>query len=373
MKTSLITAHDLSSPRKVDFHFWAEALADRGYQVNFVTVGFSPITFLKKNGRTYKAPFNHWVTLDFNIRKFLWCPIFHPFTLGSGVLDRLSSSLFRQYPRLMPSALLDGFAGTDVFIVENGAGLLLIPALAKKFPDAKIIYSVCDRIETLGYHPVIAQAEKEALPFIDLIRVPADIMRADYPTHPNVRFIPHGLDKPLFDKTYANPYGRSKNAVSVGDMLFDADVVSALARRFPDWTFHLFGRKAVIDASLENVMAYGEKPFAEVIPYIRHADIGLAPYSPAPNADYLSQSSLKMIQYTYCRLPIIAPGFATAGRAHVCAYNPQDLNSLTQAMERAVVFDRASINSSTATDWNETLDAMLEGLEIKEEEIRRAG
>lgn len=372
MKISYITAHDISAPRKVDFHFWAEGMVARGHQVNFVTVGFSPITFLKRNGRGYKPPFNLWITLDFNIRKYLWCPIFHPFTMGNGVLDRLSSSLFRQYPRLMPPALLEGLAGTDVLVVENGAGLLLIPLLSKQCPNAKIIYSVCDRLETLGYHPVIAQAEKEALPFIDLVRVPADIMRADYPDHPNVQFVPHGLDKLSFDKGYPNPYGNSRNVVSVGDMLFDAAAVCTLARRFPDWTFHLFGDKAVVDEELSNIVMHGEKPFADIIPYIRHASIGLAPYHPAPHADYLSQSSLKMIQYTYCKLPIVAPDFAAAGRAHVCAYNPQDPDSMARAMERAMSFDRAAIDPSQVMDWDATMDAMLEGAGAAEE-IRRAG
>ena len=371
MKISLLTVHDATAPRKVDFHFWADVFAARGYTVDFVTVGFSPITFLKKGGRDYKAPFNRWITIDFNVRKFLWCPPFHPFTLGSGFLNNIVTRLFALYPKLMPETLLGGLAKTDIFIVENGAGLLLVPTLAQKFPKAKFIYTVCDRIETLGYHPIILQAEKDALPFIDMIRVPAQIMTGDYPSHPNVRYIPHGLEKRLFDEKHPNPYKSSKNAISVGDMLFDGEAVATMARNFPDWEFHLFGKKAALAEILPNVITHGEKPFAKIIPYLQHADIGIAPYHPAPNADYLSQSSLKMIQYTYCKLPIIAPDFAAAGRPHVLPYDPASKVAITEAVKKAAGFDKSTINSSAIMDWESTVDAMLDGLGT--DELKRAG
>lgn len=362
MKITLLTVHDATSPRKVDFHFWADAFAARGQDVDFITVGFSPFTFLKRFGRRYKGPFNRWVTIDFGVRKFLWCPPLHPFTLGSRFLDSLTAPVLKLYPKFLPQTLMDGIAGTDVFIIENGVGLMLLPELSRRCPNAKIIYSVCDRIETLGYHTLVLQAEKKALPQVDLVRVPARVMLDDYRGHPNVRFIPHGLDKEMFDRPHKNPYRGDKNAVNAGDMLFDAHAVTVLARNFPDWTFHLFGKRAVLPEPLPNVIAYGEKPFAEIIPYIRHADIGLAPYSPAINADYLSQSSLKMMQYTYCRLPVVAPDFAAAGRDHVMAYDPADENSIVNAMKKAASFDRGTIVDTVVPDWPEIVDALYNGI-----------
>lgn len=364
MKITLFTVHDATSPRKVDFHFWADAFTARGHNVDFVTVGFSPFTFLKRCGRRYKGPFNRWVTIDFGARKFLWCPPLHPFTLGSRFLNSLTAPVFRLYPKLLPQKLLAGIADTDLFIIENGVGLMLLPELLRLCPQAKIIYSACDRIETLGYHPVIVKAEKDALAKIDLVRVPAKVMMGDYAGHPNVRFIPHGLDKNLFDETRKNPYKRGKNAVNAGDMLFDADMVATLARNFPDWTFHLFGKKAVLAESFPNVLTHGEKPFGQIIPYIQHADIGIAPYRPAPNADYLSQSSLKMIQYSYCRLPIVAPAFAAAGRDHVFSYDPANEETIVDAMKMAAAFDREKIGAPIVEDWQSMVDSLCDGIDM---------
>jgi 2-beta-glucuronyltransferase len=370
MKISLLTVHDATSSRKVDFHFWADVFAARGYDVDFITLGLSPFTFLKQGGRSYKPPFNRWLTIDFNVRKFLWCPLFHPFKLANAVLDKMTWPLFSLYSKFMPAILLNGISNTDIFIVENGAGLMLIPELSRRFPKAKFVYTVCDRLETLGYHPIILQGEKEALKHIDLVRVPAEAMIADYSSHPNVHYISHGLDKNLFDKKKPNPYKWEKNAVSVGDMLFDGETIAILARNFPDWIFHLFGKKATLPESFSNVITYGEMCFADTVAYIQHASIGIAPYKPAPSIDYISQSSMKMIQYTYCRLPIIAPNFA-AGRAHVQSYNRSDAATIITAMERAIAFDRDTIDSSSVMDWESTVDVMLDAL--NPEEIRLAG
>lgn len=372
MKISFFTVHDATSPRKVDFHFWAEELVGKGIDVDFITVGFSPLTHLKRSGRRYQPPFNEWQDVRSHItnddvenvgqlRRYLWRAPFHPMGAGA-LLNKALDGIFSLYPNLMPRKLLTEIADSDICIVENGAGLLLVPRLKSLMPKAKFIYNVCDRIETLGYHPSILRAENTALKIFDKIRVPAQVMENDFATQgvgTKAVYIPHGLHKTAFDAPVSSPYKSEKNVVSVGDMLFDADTVRLLAEKFPDWTFHLFGRKSEIPSAPKNIIIYGERPFDFIIPYIKHADIGLAPYRRATNADYLSQSSMKMIQYTYCQLPILAPIFASTGRAHVCAYDLDDTNSLERAMNKAITYDRSTINISTVMGWAETIECLL--------------
>jgi 2-beta-glucuronyltransferase len=359
MKIVMLTVHEATSARKVDFHFWTDVLARRGDQVDFVTVGLSPMTMLKAQGRQFQGPFNQWKDVAPHVRKHLWRPIFHPMSLGKAALDALTKPLFALYPMLLSRRLLDGIKDVDVFVVENGAGLCLVPTLARKFPNARFIYSVCDRIATLNYHPIILEAEKTALPYFSLVRVPAEVMVADYPTARNVQYIPHGLDKALFDADSVSPYrSGTRNVVNVGDMLFDADAITTMAKSEPSVTFHLFGKRARIEQMLPNVVTHGELPFAAIVPYIQHADAGIAPYRPAPNADYLSQSSMKMIQYTYCQLPIVAPDFA-ARSAHMSAYAPGEQNSIVAALHRALTYDRVGIDNSQVLDWEGVTQLML--------------
>ncbi|WCE04768.1 glycosyltransferase [Pseudoxanthomonas sp. JBR18] len=355
----MLTVHEASSARKVDFHFWTDVLASRGDEVDFVTIGLSPLTKFKPQARQFQGPYNAWINVAPGVRKHLWRPMFHPLSLGQAAVDLLTKPLFSLYPLLLSRNLLEGIADVDVFIVENGAGLCLVPSLAKRFPNATFIYSVCDRIATLRYHPIIFEAEHQALPYFDLVRVPAEVMVADYPHAENVRYIPHGLDKALFDESSISPYpAGTRNVVSVGDMLFDADAITTMAQAAPEVNFHLFGKKARLDTTLANVVTHGEVPFDSIVPYIQHADAGIAPYRPAPNADYLSQSSMKMMQYTYCRLPIIAPTFA-ASADHMAAYEPGNAQSIVAALRRALAYDRGLIDNSKVLSWHGATELML--------------
>lgn len=359
MKVVFLTVHEAESARKVDFHFWANALSRRRAEIDWLTVGFSPVSLLRSHRRRYKRPYNTWVQVNNSIRKNVWFPIFHPFNLKSPLLNKWTKALFRHYNYLLPRAIIDAFGNVDYFVVENGAGLLLIPSLAQRFPKAKFIYTVCDRIETLDYHPVIEEAEIKALPYFSLIRVPSPVMIEDYKEHSNVRYIPHGIEKALFDAPMTNPYDRPKNIISIGDMLFDQKTVCIMADAFPDWTFHLFGNNARLPTHMDNVIVYGERPFREIIPYVKFADIGLAPYKPAVNADYLSQSSMKMIQYTYCQLPIISPSFASADRAHVISYRPGEKTSIIESVQKAALYPRETIDRSLVLDWDQTIELMF--------------
>src|SRR5207253_6626386 len=116
-------------------------------------------------------------------------------------------------------------------------------------------------------------------------------------------------------------------------------------RLFPDWSFHVFGSPLPPGEGLgvwgaSNLTCYGERPFVELIPYLNHADIGLQCLTYRPGAECFTDS-LKMFQYTYCRLPIVAPSFLKQGRPHVFYYEPGDADSIRRALLDASRYDRS--------------------------------
>ncbi len=360
MKVVLITAHDYESPRKTGFYFWAEVLTARGIDVDWVTVGLSRLTFLKKDARIITRPYNTWIDIKPYLKKFVWCPPFHPSNFNHDFLNKLTAPLFNLYPQLLPQSVKDHVRGADVFIVESGAGPMLVPVLKKLCPNARFIYNFSDRFNVVKFHPVIPDAEKKTLGMFDLIRTNAAATVNDFAPGVNVQYVPQAIDKHLFDVNVPNPYPSPKNAISVGDMLFDAYAIETLAKKFPDWTFHLFGKKSMLEKPLPNVIAHGEMAFADLVPFVKYADIGLAPYKSSPDADYLSHSSLKLVQYTYCRLPIVAPHFACKGRDHASGYDADHIEStIAPAFERAIQYDRRNIDTSSVLNWEEFVDRML--------------
>lgn len=365
--------HFAEAPRKVDLHFLAEALQARGVPVDFLSWRLSPVSRFLKDGRwayASRRPHNRWVPAGAG-EEFIWVAPIHPLNLRRPWLNALTAPFFSRFGRLLPRAVVASLPRYSHVLIESGPSPLLAERIHAAAPDAVIIYHAADRLSTIDVHPCVEAVLAKTLPLYASIHIMAEALRADFPADVPVFYLPHGISKKAFDEATRSPYAGPRNAVSVGDMLFDAQTVKGLAQAFPDWTFHLFGRQARLADAPGNVIAHGEVPFGEIVAYIKFADIGLAPYLAGASADYLSQSSLKMIQYTYCRLPIVAPHFAAAGRSHVLAYTPGDAASTVAAFERAIVFDRERIDRSGVLDWDETAQRLFATDAEASEPLRR--
>lgn len=353
--------HFATSPRKVDLHFIADVLSKRGDHVDFLSLRLSWVSRLSKDGRfkfARQRPLNRWTTVSPRTDEYIWYTPFHLMNLRNTALNQVSGRVFKLLGSHLPFAVRQRLPSYTDIVIESGQGPLVTAEIRALAPNARIIYHAADRLSTIGSHPAIQKVFEKTIDDYDLVHIVAESLKADIPPGPPVVYLPHGISKQAFD-TATNPYGTARNVVSVGDMLFDARAVAILAGANPDWTFHLFGKKAFLDPSPANVVAHGEVPFEEVVNYIKFADIGVAPYLESGNAEYLSQSSLKLIQYTYCRLPIVAPVFAATGRDHVQGYAPDNEASLQAAFEKAVSYDRTTIDTATALSWEEKTEALF--------------
>ena len=106
----------------------------------------------------------------------------------------------------------------------------------------------------------------------------------------NAKVIHHGVDRSAFEQNVGDPYEGSGRVrvVSIGDMLFDKTAVLAAVEMFPDLEFHVIGNiEPFIEA--QNVTFYGEMAFEKTVAYLKHADIGLAPYAWREGAEYLCE------------------------------------------------------------------------------------
>lgn len=360
MHIAFLTGHAAGSKRKTGFHFWADIASSKGDTISWITLGQSRLSAIARPGKMPEGPYNQWIDHSAKIKSYKWIPLIHPVKAGP-FTDFLLPLFSAFYPALAPSDMLQPLKDADIIIVETGAGLMLVPRLARECPKAKLIYYCSDRLQTLGAHPAIAAAEKTALPFFSLVRTNASARIADFPAHPNVRYIPQGIDKAQFDRDHPNPYTGPRNIITVGDMLFDSESVTRMARALPDWSFHLFGRGSRLDAKLANVTEYGERAYDDIIPYLKHADIGLAPYRHDADSAYLAESSLKIVQYTYCCLPVVATSFI-APAAHIKRYEAGDTQGMIQAVKDAAAFERHTIERGNIPDWTDVYKDMLEAL-----------
>ena len=364
-KVVLVTGHYWRSKRKAGFHWLADAYHRMGWDVLFFTTSISWVSWLRRDHRSrYKEVLRQRrriVEVGSNFRSYVWFTPFHPADLRLNWLNRLTSGMFQLYGNL-PLGEAEGFIKTaDLFVFESTPGLLLVERFRKLNPAARFVYRVSDDLRLLRTHPVVLEAERNLLSRFDLVSVPSPyLFRLFAGKTRNLRLHYHAIRKDLFDREWRNPYERDglPNLVFVGVSHFDHDFLERASRLFPRWRFHIIGP---IDPTPHraNVIFYGEVPFEETVPYIKFADIGLANWAYRPGAESFSDS-LKIIQYTYVRLPVVAPDFIRSNRLNVVTYRPGDDQSIANALMAARSMDRSNISVEGIYSWEE-LAATLSG------------
>jgi len=352
----LVSGHYIGSKRRAGFHWIADAFRNAGWDVTFVTVGFSQLSRLKSDHRFdygFPAGANHMQKFEPGLDSYVWFTPYHPLNRLPTIGILLLAPLFRGYGRLQMPRLESSVADADLIVFESTSGLMLVDRFRAWAPRARLVYRVSDDLRLLRAHPVVLEAEARALSTFDLVSVPAEVMRGLFPAHPNVRLQPHGIDAAAFDARMASPYtgAAEVRAVFVGAAYVDRAFVEAAARGFPRWEFHVIGPVGDMPA-LPNVVAHGELPFADTVGHIVHADIGLACLRHVPGAESFSDS-LKVIQYTYARLPIVGPDFLRSTRANLFTYRPGDPTSIREALLEARVFDRSTVDRSGIWSWTD--------------------
>jgi 2-beta-glucuronyltransferase len=355
-RVALFTGHYLGTARKAGFHWLADGFHQLGWDVLLVTTNFSWLSYLR---RDYRLQYNlrniagHIVPHADRLSSYVWFTTWHPANLRLGVLNHLSHPLFARYGRRSLGAAEDWLRTADLFIVESTPGLLVTERLRQLNPNARFVYRVSDDLRRLRCHPVVIDAEPHLAPTFDLVSTPCEYIQQRFAHLPQAVLHPHGMPKSAFDIDTTDPYPHhdAPQCVFVGSAQFDHDFLTRAAEAEPDWQFHIIGPIANVPRR-PNIHAYGEQPFADTVPYIQHADIGLQTLVYTPGAESFTDT-LKVLQYTYCRLPIIAPDFLRCSRTNLCYYQPGDSASIKTALHQARDFDRNTVDPSGVRTWTE--------------------
>jgi 2-beta-glucuronyltransferase len=352
----IVSRHDYRSGRRASIHFLAQAMADQGHEVRFISVGFSWMSRLRNDRRCGIADrANRWEVRD-GVQAFLWKTRWHAVDLP--FFGRHTGWLYDLWAHSPGVEFDDAATQSDTIIIDSGIAPVLIRRLRRLAPKAKLIYRAADLLDTAGVHPRVQRILERDAAEIDLVVVVARDMLPHFDRFPGPKLLmTHGVDRARLGQRTENPYSTPRNIVSAGSMLFDAATVRAAARALPEWTFHLIGApRAPFDA---NVRQYGEMPFAETLRYLHHADVGLAPYRRGPGAEYLADSSLKLLQFSALGLPAVCPHFAAGGRPLRFGYDPDDPESAAAALMAAA---RAPRQSVPISDWGEVVHRLMEAL-----------
>lgn len=351
--------HDYRTAKRASIHQIAHALARSGYGVSFLSTRFSRLSRSKGDSRLNLWDRANRSEMVDGIRCYLWRTQLHPFATGNALADRLMGPLFRLYAR-WPNREVDALlADADHVIVEASVAAILLRRIRRLNPRARIIYYATDRLETVGAHPYVQQRLSADAGLIHHVSMRSWLMAPDFAWAPDrLTRIGFGIDPADFADIGRSPYPPgTRNAVSVGSMLFDESFFRHAAAAFPDVAFHVIGCGRRFQAP-PNVVVHDEMPFRDTLPYIAHATIGVAPYLDAPGVEYLAETSLKLAQFEYLGLPAVCPDFAVGEVASRTPYRPGDAGSIERAVAAALTA-AGTVRPRSFPRWEEIGERLL--------------
>lgn len=334
----LISAfHDYRTAKRASIHQIADGLVRSGVDVAFVSTRFSRLSKRTADSRMFLWDRANRIETVNGVRCFLWRTNLHPFRSGIPLLDRLTSHWYRLYAEFPNSTFDKLVAEADYVIVESSAAAIYVRRLKRLNPRAKIIYYAADRLDTVGAHDFIRRRLAQDQRLIDHFSLRSTGMMADFEwARGRLYKADFGVNPAEFANVGPSPFPDGTTpAVSVGSMLFDASFFEIAAPLFPQLQFHVIGCGEDFGAC-PNVHVYPEMPFAQMLAYVKHAAVGVAPYRHAPGAEYLAESSLKLAQFDHVGIPSVCPHFAVGSAPNRIGYTPGDEASIEAAVTTAL-------------------------------------
>jgi 2-beta-glucuronyltransferase len=330
----LVSQHYLGSKRRAGFHHLAQAYWNLGWDVTFVTVAISLLSRLRGDYRfayPVREEANRLVAVRERLTSYVLLTRVHPANLGFGLANRIATPWFARYARAPLGELEVPLRSSDLVVFEGTAALLLVERVRTLAPRARLVYRASDDLRALPVHPLLLEAEARAFPLFDLVSVPTQAIADVLGRHGPVTVHPPAVDKAALDRPTASPYGADPAAVFAGvSPLFDYESLAAAGELAPHVAFHVIGPPA--RPAPTNVSFQPELRFDELVPYLRHATFGLL-FFPSGYAS-LGQGN-KVAQYSYCRLPVVAPSDLRTDRPNVVPFERGDPGSLRTALQEA--------------------------------------
>lgn len=352
-----ITGHFPRQKRRTSMLWVTDHLQAEGWHVTYITVGYSWLSWLKRDNRLAAlgyTPKQGTTQISRTLTGIYGLSPWHPINWRNKVLNRLTEPLNRLYTAYWGRKLRAPLEQADVVICESGAPVLLSQQISRFARNATRIYRVSDDIRLLNAPKALLEAEAGHHHF-HRISTGSPLIARRFADHAHVTIDPMGVPFDQVQVKRADPYQRRKDekiAICAGSTLLDMGSIVRTAKACPNWQIHVVGRLKSSPPDLPNVIWHGEQPFAKTLAYIQHADIGLAPFQDVPGVEYQITNSNRILLYRYFGLPILAP-------ARLCSPDIPSLisDSAPDGPERCESYGR---QPEPIPDWSALADSLVQ-------------
>jgi len=368
------------SPFQVGANHLARQLAQRGWDVAFLSDPVSPLHLLGRPGPTTWGRLRDWAKGGgADLGGDLWH--YSPLTLfppqnrailrSSWVLDHWGDWTF---PNLPAKLRRRGFDEVDLLVVDTVPQHVWTKVVSAK----KVVFRMTDRFSQFQKStPAMQAKEGELARRADLTVFTARDLEPDVKAlGPNqTLFLPNGVDYASFQGEFAEPADLEAvphpRVIYVGALeeWFNATWLAAAARRSPKAHFVVIGPPGPATAPLQglpNVHLMGVRPHGLLPAYLRHSDCGIIPFDVEGHGGLLhGVNPMKLYEYLAAGLPVVASAWRELERvkspARLCRTEAQFVQGVRDALARPTPAAKARAFAKKH-DWRRRADLFLKTL-----------
>ena len=244
---------------------------------------------------------------------------------------------------------------------------MMLP-ISDHFTPALVVYDCMDELSAFaGAPPELLERERLLLERADVVFTGGQsLYEAKKDRHPRVHAFPSSIEYEHFATArdgLADPDDQRDLArprigfYGVIDERFDIDLLDAIAKRRPDWTFVILGPTVKIDPARlprhANIAYLGMKTYAQLPAYLANWDVAMLPFARNDSTKYISPT--KTPEYLAAGRPVISTSITDVVRP----YGNDKLVHIADDAEGWEAGIEAALAQRDDAQWLARVDAFL--------------
>lgn len=310
--------------------------------------------------------------------------------------EQTSDRLFRANARLH-----DGFLRRQIRKTARNLGMdnwvlwVANPLMVDHVGHLEEKLSVFDAIDDWRFHPqkqgirkTLDAAYQKLTAVMDIIFTVSKTQAQEFSrTHPQVHWLPNGVDVQMFARSHPIPAELKKlprpiiEYVGILQERVDVATLRRIAREMPDASLVLIGQ--VVNPAhfsslreLKNIHFIGRRPFSAIPAYLQHADVCIMPH--VANDFTASMNPLKLYEYLASGKPVVASkikGLESLEPVVAFCSDPETFVELVRraADGKSAITSEQRVAFVGRCDWNERVDRVLSVLGVNDHLSAKAG
>lgn len=379
----MATSNYWHSPFQVGSHQLARGFVRAGWDVGFISDPVSPWHLMGANFADVRERYGIYTAGGrVDCGGHLWTYVPGAFFTPHNKPFLRSEWVARRWPRFSRPLIAEvlrrhGFERVDLLYCDSVVHL----GWMQECEYRKCLYRVNDNLAGFAKStPAVLALERDVARSVDLIVYTARSLegRVKAMAPKRMAYLPNGVNYAHFSNGEGAVPSEYRNiprpiALYVGamDVWFDYRLMDEVARRLPAVSFVFIGPKGLAMQRLQqrpNVHLLGRRSYADLPPYMRHADVGLIPFDVENHAELVrSIHPLKLYEYLASGLPVVAVEWEELTYLDSPALLCRGTDGFVHALERAIAEppDKTALQHYAALhDWERRVEAICSALEL---------